>query len=40
MVWYLALYPDDATEDPVVYGTEFVVVVVFLGKGPRTASKQ
>ena len=38
MVWYLALCPDDAKQDPVVYGAEFGVV--FLAKGPRTASIQ
>ena len=36
MVWSLALWPDDAKKDPVVYGAEFGVV--FLAKGPRTAS--
>ena len=36
MVWSLALCPDDPKQDPVVYGTEFGVV--FLAKGPRTAS--
>ena len=36
MVWSLALCPDDAKQDPVVYGAEFGVV--FLTKGPRTAS--
>ena len=35
MVWSLALCPDDAKKDPVVYGTEFVIV--FLVEGPRTA---
>ena len=35
MVWSLALCPDD---DSVVYGAEFGVV--FLAKGPRTASIQ
>ena len=34
MVWSLALRPDDAKEDPVVYGTKFGVV--FLAEGPRT----
>ena len=38
MVWFLALFPDDAKEDQVVYGTEFGVV--FLSEGPRTASVQ
>ena len=38
MVWYLALCPDDAKQDLVVYGEEFGVV--FLGEGPRTASIQ
>ena len=38
VVWSLALCPDDAKQDPVVYGAEFGVV--FLAKGPRTASIQ
>ena len=38
MVWYLALCPDDTKQDSVVYGAEFGVV--FLAKGPRTASIQ
>ena len=38
MVWSLALRPDDAKEDPVVYRSEFNVV--FLAKGPCTASIQ
>ena len=38
MVWSLALRSDDATQDPVVYGTKFRVV--FLAEGPRTASIQ
>ena len=38
MVWFLTLYPDDAKQDPVVYGEEFGVV--FLAEGPRTASIQ
>ena len=38
MVWSLALCPDDARQDPVVYGEEFGVV--FLTKGPRTPSLQ
>ena len=38
MVWSLALCPDDAKRDPVVYGAEFGVV--FLAKGPRTSSIQ
>ena len=38
MVWSLALRPDDAKQDPVVYGTTFGVVV--LAEGPRTASTQ
>ena len=38
MVWSLALRPDDAKQDPVVYGAEFGVV--FLEKSPRTASIQ
>ena len=36
MVWSLALRPDDAKQDPVVYGTKFGAV--FLAGGPRTAS--
>ena len=32
MVWSLSLYPDDAKQDPVVYGVEFGVV--FLAKCP------
>ena len=36
MVWSLALCPDDAKQDPVVYGLEFGKV--FLAKGLRTAS--
>ena len=36
MVWSLGLCPDDAKQDPVVYGAEFGVV--FLAEGPRTAS--
>ena len=36
MVFPLALRPDDAKQDPVVYGTKFGVV--FLAEGPRTAS--
>ena len=35
MVWSLALWPDDAKQDLVVYGAEFGVV--FLVQGPRTA---
>ena len=35
MVWSLALCPDDAKHDPVVYGVEFGAV--FLAKGLRTA---
>ena len=35
MVWSLALCPDDAKQDPVVYGAESGVV--FLAEGPRTA---
>ena len=31
MVWFLALCPDDAKQDRVVYGAEFGVV--FLAKG-------
>ena len=38
MVWSLALCPDDTKQDSVVYGAEFSVV--FLAKGPRTASIQ
>ena len=38
MVWSLALRPDNAKQDPVVYGAEFGVV--FLAKGPRIASIQ
>ena len=38
MVWSLALRPDDAKQDSVMYGTEFGVV--FLAEGPRTASIQ
>ena len=38
MVWSLALRPDDAKHDPVVYRVEFGVV--FLAEGPRTASIQ
>ena len=38
MVWSLALCPDDAKQDPVVYGAEFSEV--FLAEGPRTASIQ
>ena len=38
MVWSLALCPDDAKQDPVVYGAEFGVV--FVAEGPRTASIQ
>ena len=38
MVWSLALRPDDAEQDPVVYRAEFGVV--FLAEGPRTASIQ
>ena len=38
MVWSLALRPDDAKQDPVVYGTKFGIV--FLAEGPRIASIQ
>ena len=38
MVWSLALRPDDAKQDPVVYGTKFGVV--FLAEDPRAASIQ
>ena len=36
MVWSLALRPDDAKQDPVVYGAEFDEL--FLAESPRTAS--
>ena len=35
MVWSLALCPDDAKQDPAMYGAKFGVV--FLAEGPRTA---
>ena len=38
MIWSFALCPNDAKQDPVVYGAEFGVV--FLAKSPRTASIQ
>ena len=38
MVWFLALRPDNAKQDSVVYGTKFGVV--FLAEGSRTASIQ
>ena len=38
MVWCFSLFPDDAKQDPVVYGAEFGVL--FLAEGPRTASIQ
>ena len=38
MAKFLALCPDDAKQNPLVYGAEFGVV--FLAKGPRTASIQ
>ena len=38
MIWSLALCPDDAKQESVVYGAEFCVVI--LAKGPRTASIQ
>ena len=38
MVWSLALCPDDAKQDPVVYGAENKEV--FLAKSPRTGSIQ
>ena len=38
MVWSLALCHDYTKQDSVVYGAEFGVV--FLAKGPRTASIQ
>ena len=40
MVWSLALGPVDVKQDPVVHGAEFGVFIVFLAKGPRTASIQ
>ena len=36
MIWSLALYPDDAKQDSVVYAAEFGVV--FLAEGPRTTA--
>ena len=39
MIWSIPLRPDDAKQDPVVYGAEFGVVV-FLAEGLRTASIQ
>ena len=38
MVWSLALCPDDAKQDLVVYGAE--LSIVFQAEGPRTASIQ
>ena len=38
MVWSLALCPDAAKQDPVVYGAEFGVA--FPAEGPGTASIQ
>ena len=38
MVWLLALRPDDAKQDSVVFDTKFGVV--FLAEGSRTASIQ
>ena len=38
MVWSLALCPDDAKQDPVVYGAEFGVE--FQAEGSRTESIQ
>ena len=38
MVWSLALFPDDTTQDSVMYGAVFGVV--FLAKYPRTVSIQ
>ena len=38
MVWSLALCPDDAKQDAVVYGAEFSVA--FLAEGPRASSIQ
>ena len=38
MAWSLVLCPDDAKQDPMVYGAEFGLM--FLAKGPRTAPIQ
>ena len=38
MVWSLALCPDDAKQDQVVYASEFGAV--FLAESPRTTSIQ
>ena len=38
MVWSLAVCPDDAKQDSVVFGAEFGVVL--LAKGLRTSSIQ
>ena len=38
MVWSLALCPDDAKQDPLVYGAKFGVML--LAEGLRTASIQ
>ena len=38
MVWSLALWSDDAKQDPVMYAAEFDAV--FRAKGPCTASIQ
>ena len=38
MVWSLALRPDGAKQDLVVYGAEFGIVI--LAEGPRTRSIQ
>ena len=38
MVWVFVLCPDDAKQDPMMYGQEFGVVL--LAEGPRTASIQ
>ena len=34
------LCPDDAEQDPVVYGAEFGLLIVFLAKGPYNSSIQ
>ena len=39
MAWSLALCPDDAKQNPVVYGAEFGIIVL-LAKNLRTASIQ
>ena len=38
MVWSIVLCPDDAKQNPVVYGEE--LGQCFLAKGPHTASIQ